>query len=50
MVGFQYGIGADVLFLTVDARVEHGGNVYTEPEVLTGKATSFMVTVGFKIL
>ncbi len=50
MVGIQYGIGADVLFLTIDARVEHGGNVYKEPEILTGKATSFMLTVGFKIL
>ena len=48
-VGFQYGVGADVLFLTVDLRMEHSGTVYDHPD-FSGKNTTFMVTVGFKIL
>lgn len=50
VIGLQYGLGADVLFLTIDARIEHGGNVYKDPNLVTGKATTYMLTVGFKIL
>lgn len=48
-VGLQYGAGVDVLFLTIDLRMEHSGTVYDHPD-FDGKNTSFMVTVGFKIL
>lgn len=54
--GLQYGVGVDVLFLTVDARFEHSGNVYDSMEnniniaPISGKATTFMISVGFKIL
>ena len=48
-LGLQYGAGVDVLFLTVDLRVEHGNTVYEHPD-FDGKNTTFMVTVGFKIL
>jgi len=48
-LGLQYGAGVDVLFLTVDFRFEHGNTVYEHPD-FDGKNTTFMVTVGFKIL
>ena len=48
--GFQYGIGVDVLFMTLDARMEHGSNdLYVHPD-LAAKNKTFMVTLGFKIL
>lgn len=47
--GLQYGAGVDVLFLTVDLRMEHSNIVYDHPD-FDGKNTTFMVTVGFKIL
>lgn len=50
LIGVQYGIGVDVLFLTFDARVEHGSKVYDDPDFVSGNATTFMFTVGFKIL
>jgi hypothetical protein len=50
LFGVQYGLGVDVLFLTVDARMEHSSKIYDDPSVVSGKATTFMLTVGFKIL
>lgn len=50
VIGIQYGLGLDVLFLTFDARMEHGSKVYNDPDLLSGKATTFMFSVGFKIL
>ena len=54
-VGVQYGIGVDIAFITVDARMEHGNTVYdntSDPNTngFEGKNNTFMVTVGFKIL
>ncbi len=49
-MGIQYGLGIDVLFLTFDARIEHGSNFYDDPNVVSGKSTTFMFSVGFKIL
>lgn len=49
-MGFQYGLGVDVWFLTFDARMEHGSkNLFSHPEV-EGSNQTFMLTVGFKIL
>ena len=48
--GIQYGLGVDVLFLTLDARFEHGSKIYDEPGGIEGKNTTFMISVGFKIL
>ncbi len=49
-VGFQYGLGVDVWFLTVDARMEHGSKkLFSHPD-FEGSNQTFMVTVGFKIL
>lgn len=50
LFGVQYGLGVDVLFLTVDARMEHSSKIYDDPSVVSGNATTFMLTVGFKIL
>lgn len=55
MYGVQYGLGVDVLFLTIDARVEHASKIYdstgdTGAIPISGKTTTFMFTVGFKIL
>jgi hypothetical protein len=48
--GFQYGIGVDVLFLTLHARMENGlGDFYTQAEK-SGKNNTFMVSLGFKFL
>ncbi len=50
LIGAQYGIGIDVLFLSIDARVEHASKIYDDPNFVSGNATTFMFTVGFKIL
>nr|WP_320021656.1 porin family protein [uncultured Draconibacterium sp.] len=50
LLGIQYGLGVDVLFFTLDARMEHFGNVYDDPDFIDGKSTSFILTLGFKIL
>ena len=48
-VGLQYGAGVDVLFLTLDLKMEHSGKVIEAPS-FDGKNTTFMVSVGFRIL
>ena len=49
-MGFQYGLGVDVWFLTFDARMEHGSKkLFSNPE-FEGSNRTFMLTVGFKIL
>lgn len=49
-IGFQYGVGLDILFLTLDARMEHGSNNLYEQPNFDGKNSTFMLSVGFKIL
>lgn len=47
--GIQYGLGADFLFLTLDARMENSfGSVYEGDEKL--KNRMFLVTLGIKFL
>ncbi|HKJ42744.1 MAG TPA: porin family protein [Sunxiuqinia sp.] len=53
--GWQYGLGADFLFFTLDARMENStGNLYTGPQInntdLNAKSKSFVVSLGIKIL
>ena len=50
LFGVQYGLGVDVLFFTLDARMEHAGKVYDDPDFFNGKSTSLILTLGFKIL
>ncbi len=48
--GIQYGLGVDVLFFTLDARMENGlGECYSDPTV-AGKNQAFMISLGFKFL
>jgi hypothetical protein len=53
-VSVQYGVGVDIFFLTIAARMEHGNAVYDSTpggtNGIEGKNNTFMVTVGFKIL
>ncbi|MFW6370119.1 MAG: porin family protein [Bacteroidota bacterium] len=51
-LGYQYGVGVDFLNFFVDARMEHSINrlYYQSAEDLGGKARTFMITAGFKIL
>ena len=49
-MGIQYGLGVDIWFITLDARMENGlGDFYSQPEA-SGKNQTFMLSVGFKIL
>jgi hypothetical protein len=49
-LAWQYGVGADFLFLTLDIRMENSsGDLYKGPE-LDSKSKSFVVSLGFKIL
>ncbi|WP_167613551.1 porin family protein [Maribellus sediminis] len=48
-VGLQYGAGIDVLFMTVDFKMEHANKIYEAP-TFSGKNATFMVSVGFRIL
>jgi hypothetical protein len=50
--GFQYGVGVDVWSFFLDARMEHGANnLYYNPNMgINGRNSTFMVTLGFKIL
>ena len=49
-LGLQYGLGIDILFLTFDARMEHGQNNFYSHPSLNGTNSTFMLSVGFKIL
>ena len=53
--GWQYGVGADVLFFTLDVRMENStGNLYDGPAIqnteINAKSKSFIVSLGIKIL
>jgi len=48
-VGLQYGAGIDVLFMTLDLKMEHANKIYEAP-TFDGKNATFMVSVGFRIL
>lgn len=48
--GWQYGVGADFLFLTLDARMESlSSNLYATPN-FDSKNGTFVISLGFKIL
>lgn len=51
--GFQYGIGVDILFITLQARMEKGLTEFysnPDPERSSGKNNTFMVSLGFRFL
>lgn len=48
--GWQYGLGADFLFITLDARMESlSSNLYATPN-FDSKNGTFVISLGFKIL
>lgn len=48
--GWQYGVGADFLFMTLDARMESlSSNLYATPN-FDSKNGTFVISLGFKIL
>lgn len=48
--GWQYGVGADFLFITLDARMESlSSNLYATPN-FDSKNGTFVISLGFKIL
>ncbi len=48
MLGWQAGIGADIAFLTIDARYESGANIF-EGDAYSARSNVFLVSLGFKI-
>lgn len=48
MLGWQAGVGADIAFLTIDARYESGANIFTGSDY-SAKSNVFLVSLGFKI-
>ena len=48
-VGLQYGAGIDILFMTLDLKMEHANKIYEAP-TFDAKNATFMVSVGFRIL
>ena len=46
----QYGLGVDVLFVTLDARFEQGLNYMYKQNGNSASNNTFMISVGFKIL
>jgi len=50
LFGWQYGLGADFLMFTLDARIERSsGNIYSS-NYLDSKNQTFLITLGVKIL
>ena len=49
MLGWQAGIGADVAFLTIDARYESGSSIFPDGADYSAKPNLFIVSLGFKI-
>ena len=49
-LGLQYGLGLDIWFLTLDAKMEHAQNNFYSHPSLQGTSSTFMLSVGFKIL
>lgn len=49
-MSIQYGVGVDVLFMTIDARMENGLSEIYSMDGGSFKNNAFMLSVGFKIL
>jgi hypothetical protein len=49
-VGIQYGLGVDILFVTIHARMENGLSDFYSQSGNSAKNQTFMVSVGFKFL
>ena len=49
-MSIQYGVGVDVLFMTIDARMENGLSEIYSMDGGSFKNNAFMLSIGFKIL
>lgn len=49
-MSIQYGVGVDVLFMTIDARMENGLSEIYSMDGESFKNNAFMLSIGFKIL
>lgn len=49
-MGIQYGVGIDMLFFTIDARMENGLGEFYSHSGNNAKNNAFMLSVGIKIL
>lgn len=49
LMGWQYGIGADALFFTFDARIQTSGKRYFETPDLVAKRSILLLTLGIKL-
>jgi hypothetical protein len=47
--GWQYGVGADFLFLTVDARLESLKDIYDANDAFSLDNKMFVVSLGIKL-
>lgn len=47
-IGLQYGAGIDILFMTLDLKMEQANKIYEAP-TFDGKNATFMVSLGFRI-
>jgi len=50
LFGWQYGIGFDLWFLTLDARIEHSRNSIYQSSDFSTKNNVFLISAGIKIL
>ena len=48
-MGWQAGIGFDVLFFTFDARFERGSDIYLGPTNFSARSSAFILTAGISI-
>lgn len=49
-MGWQYGVGADFLMLTFDARIENSSDYIYTSSLLKSKNNLFLLTLGIKLL
>ena len=49
-MSIQYGVGVDVLFMTIDAKMENGLSEIYSMDGESFKNNAFMLSIGFKIL
>lgn len=48
-MGWQFGTGMDIWFLTFDLRVERGNNIITSESTYQARSTSYLLSAGIKL-
>ena len=49
LMGWQYGVGADLLFVTLDARIQTNGKKYLLTPDVNAKKSILLITLGIKL-